>query len=276
MINWRKDILTWQSIRDDIDDHMVLAVYDCTLVLWPVIEDAVHAAQSRCSKKSVIAPFVLFFTAAFAGDFAERIRVVERLAKVVAQISPDAARVLNAVIVYFRHFSPVLDKKIADKLKKVKQKFEVFRKAGKLFEEEKMRLHFKEATKVRRDTTLQILTILKEPAMRSANRQPPLHDVTLANSEAVTSLFDAVDTTEVDATQGVVFVGEKGTELGGVKDLGEKSRGLLRTMDSVFKKKFLSLEDLVIFIFLLCKEQPVTHPFCSRRIKLIILAMAQI
>ena len=61
---------------------------------------------------------------------------------------------------------------MAEKLKKMKQKFEVFRKAGKLFEEEKMRLHFKETTKVRRDTTLQILTALKEPAMRYANRQP--------------------------------------------------------------------------------------------------------
>ena len=243
VINWRKDILTWQSIRDDIDDHMVLAVYDCTLALWPVIEDAVHAAQSRCSKKSVIAPFVLFFTAAFAGDFAERIRVVERLAKVVAKVNAEAARVLNAVIVYFRHFSPVLDKKIADKLKKVKQKFEVFRKAGKLFEEEKMRLHFKEATKVRRDTTLQILTFLKEPAMKSASRQQPLHDVI---TEPVASLFDAVDANEADASHGVVFVGEKGTELGGVKELGEKSRGLLRSMDAVFTKKSESLEDMVI------------------------------
>jgi len=65
-----------------------------------------------------------------------------------------------------------MEKKIGEKLKKMKQKFEVFRKAGKLFEEEKMRLHFKETTKVRRDTTLQILTAMKEPAMRYANRQP--------------------------------------------------------------------------------------------------------
>ena len=71
MINWRKDHLTWPSIRQDIDEHMLLAIHDCALALWPVIEDALVGGKSGCSKKSIIAPFVLFFTAAFVGDFVE-------------------------------------------------------------------------------------------------------------------------------------------------------------------------------------------------------------
>ena len=137
-----------------------------------------------------------------------------------------------------------MEKKIADKLKKTKQKFEVFRKAGKLFEEEKMRLHFKDTTKVRRDTTFQILTILKEPAMKLANRLQPQNEVTEC-VDPLPSLFDAINA-EVEVSKSVVFVSDKGTELGGVKELGEKSRGLLKNMDSVFKKKAAITEELVI------------------------------
>jgi hypothetical protein len=82
--------------------------------------------------------------------------VVRRLAALLAHVSPEAVRLLNCVSDYFAHFAAGMDKKVGDRLKKTKQKFEVFRKAGKLFEEEKMRLHFKETTKVRRDTTLQV------------------------------------------------------------------------------------------------------------------------
>ncbi len=246
MINWRKDSLTWQNIRSDIDDHMLLAIYDCVLALWPVIEDSIVGGKSGCSRKSILAPFVLFFTAAFAGDFGERLRLVERLARVFVQVNPEAARVLNTVIVYFRHFVPGMEKKIADKLKKTKQKFEVFRKAGKLFEEEKMRFHFKDTTKVRRDTTLQILTILKEPAMKSATRQA-LQNVVSESDAKTAPLFDAVDV-EVDPCKNVVFMSEKGTDLGGVKELGEKSRGLLRNMDDIFRRKSPIIEDMVIMI----------------------------
>ena len=244
MINWRKDHLTWPSIRQDIDEHMLLAIHDCALALWPVIEDALVGGKSGCSKKSIIAPFVLFFTAAFVGDFVERLTLVERHAQIFVEINPEAARVLNTVIVYFRHFAPAMEKKIADKLKKTKQKFEVFRKAGKLFEEEKMRLHFKDTTKVRRDTMFQILTILKEPAMKLANRLQPQNEVTEC-VDPLPSLFDAINA-EVEVSKSVVFVSDKGTELGGVKELGEKSRGLLKNMDSVFKKKAAITEELVI------------------------------
>ncbi len=74
-INWRKDSLTWQSIRDDIVDHLSLAIYDCALALWPVVEDAISGKSGKASKKSICAPFVLFFTSAFAGDFNERVKV---------------------------------------------------------------------------------------------------------------------------------------------------------------------------------------------------------
>ena len=143
-----------------------------------------------------------------------------------------------------------MDKKIGDKLKKMKQKFEVFRKAGKLFEEEKMRLHFKETTKVRRDTTLQILTALKEPAMRYASRQPSSNVLGFDTVASKTSLFEMADVTIDDTTKSVVFVSEKGTELGGVKELSEKSRGLLKNMDSIFKGKKNLAEDLVICYFI--------------------------
>jgi hypothetical protein len=243
VINWRKDGLTWQGIRSEIDDHMTLAIHDCALALWPIIEDAI-AGKNKSTRKSICAPFVLFFTSAFAGDFAERIKVIQHLAEVFANVNAEAARLLNAVIFYFKHFGSVMDKKIGDKLKKMKQKFEVFRKAGKLFEEEKMRLHFKETTKVRRDTTLQILTALKEPAMRYASRQPSTNVLSFDNVAKKTSLFDTTDI-QVDETKSVVFISEKGTQLGGVKELSEKSRGLLRNMDSVFREKNALADDLV-------------------------------
>ena len=107
-----------------------------------------------------------------------------------------------------------------------------------------MRLHFKDTTKVRRDTTFQILTILKEPAMKLANRLQPQNEVTEC-VDPLPSLFDAINA-EVEVSKSVVFVSDKGTELGGVKELGEKSRGLLKNMDSVFKKKAAITEELVI------------------------------
>ena len=244
VINWRKNDLTWQCIRDDINDHMSLAIYDCMLALWPIIQDAI-VGKGKPSKKSICAPFVLFFTSAFAGDFGERIRVIQQLRDVFCGTNVEVAKLLNAIIVYFKHFGAAMEKKVGDKLKKMKQKFEVFRKAGKLFEEEKMRLHFKETTKVRRDTTLQILTALKEPAMRYANRQPS-PAVPVATCDIEITLFSDLSI-EIDANRSddVMFVSEKGTQLGGIKELKEKSRGLLRHMDSIFFKKTEITEELV-------------------------------
>jgi hypothetical protein len=244
VINWRKNDLTWQCIRDDINDHMSLAIYDCMLALWPIIQDAI-VGKGKPSKKSICAPFVLFFTSAFAGDFGERIRVIQQLRDVFCGTNVQVAKLLNAIIVYFKHFGAAMEKKIGDKLKKMKQKFEVFRKAGKLFEEEKMRLHFKETTKVRRDTTLQILTALKEPAMRYANRQPSAI-VPVAPSEDGITLFS--DLSIENGSDDVMFVSEKGTQLGGIKELKEKSGGLLRHMDSIFTKKADITEELVKYI----------------------------
>jgi hypothetical protein len=89
------------------------------------------------------------------------------------------------------------------------------------------------------------LTALKEPAMRYASRQPSTNVLSFDNVAKKTSLlFDTTDI-QVDETKSVVFISEKGTQLGGVKELSEKSRGLLRNMDSLFREKNALADDLV-------------------------------
>ena len=68
--------------------------------------------------------------------------------------------------------------------------------------------------------------------------------VTALKPENVTQLT-ILPEVDVDETHDVIFVSEKGTQLGGIKELGEKSRGLLRNMDSVFRAKSSVTDELV-------------------------------
>ena len=68
--------------------------------------------------------------------------------------------------------------------------------------------------------------------------------VTALKPENVTQLT-ILPEVDVDETHDVIFVSEKGTQLGGIKELGEKSRGLLRNMDSVFRAKSSVTVELV-------------------------------
>ena len=74
--------------------------------------------------------------------------------------------------------------------------------------------------------------------------------ITVIRPENVTQLT-ILPEVDVDLTHDVIFVSEKGTQLGGIKELGEKSRGLLRNMDSVFKAKSSVTDELVRKAFIL-------------------------
>jgi hypothetical protein len=88
--------------------------------------------------------------------------------------------------------------------------------------------------------------------MKYASRQPPSCSVSCEDVTA--SLFDVSNASAASAD--VVFVSERGVALGGVKELSDKSRSLLRSMQSVFTKKFELTEELVKLNYFLQLKSP--------------------
>lgn len=164
---------------------------------------------------------------------------------IVRSVNPEVGRLIHAVTVYFRAFSSGIESRQKDKLKKVKQKFEVAVKAGKLFEEEKLRHHYKDTTKVRRDTSLQILKILKEPAMKySFDRKAPDEGT---QSDLVTQpLFHFSESGSELPASTFVFTSESGKPLGGIADLSVKSKTLIQKMNAIFMEKTSVNDELEI------------------------------
>lgn len=184
----------------------------------------------------------MFFTSAFTGDFAQRLDIIDQICDIVKSISPDVAKLIRAVSIYFQPFVSGMASRQKEKLKKVKQKFEVAVKAGKLFEEEKLRQHYKETTKVRRDTSLQILKILKEPAMKYSFDRKGLDEK--SDSEfAIQTLFNFG--TDLP-TSTFIFSSDCGKPIGGISDLSTKAKKLLQKMVENFEEKALINEELKV------------------------------
>ncbi len=191
------------------------------------------------------APIVLFFTSAFTGDFADRLVIIDQIADIVSSVNPEVGRLIYAVSIYFRAFSPGIETRQKDKLKKVKQKFEVTVKAGKLFEEEKLRHHYKDTTKVRRDTSLQILKILKEPAMKyTFDRKAP--EDKSESDLIIQPLFNFSKGTSALLTSPFVFTTVSGKPLGSIDDLSVKSKNLVQKMNDIIKEKASINEELEV------------------------------
>ena len=130
--------------------------------------------NNKEKRNSLSAPFILFFTSAFLGDFTVRLQIVRQLAKIYSQINEYTAALIYTVYRYFAVYEPNIQNALFAEKKALKQKFEVVFKTGKLFiGDDKFNNHFKEATKFKRSSTVDYLKLLKQPAMRFC-QQPKL------------------------------------------------------------------------------------------------------
>ena len=89
VVSWRKASCEWTTIESDAADHFEQEVHDCALSLVRVLR---QRSPSR-SSKSLCAPFMLYFTSAFVGDFQLRLSLLDEIVRVWQALDPDAVEV---------------------------------------------------------------------------------------------------------------------------------------------------------------------------------------
>ena len=182
----RKDLCCWTTLVKECDTFLFNETHEVVLsALLPCLEMCIsgfteknrHNEQAKSNqekRKALCAPFILFFTSSFLGDFVLRLKLVEQLAMIFSTKDPISGGLINAIQSYFAVYQSNIEKVLVERKRNIKTKFEVMFRTSKLFiGEDKFTNHFKEATKFKRAQTIEYLKLLKEPALRYCNRVNP-------------------------------------------------------------------------------------------------------
>ena len=175
----RQSICSWQSVTTECEEFLLEETREVAisaliarleLSTCGKDEEGVNEYEEFIDDKekrnSLCAPFILFFTSAFLGDFLARLCIVKQLANIYSKKDECTAAKIYGIYRYFAVYESNIKNTLLAKKKDLRQKFEVVFRTGKLFEgDDKFTNHFKEANKFKRNYTVDYLKILKQPAM---------------------------------------------------------------------------------------------------------------
>ena len=145
IVCWRKQACEWSAIASEAVEHFQQDVHDCALSLVQVLLGRGNKAEASglVNKKSLAAPFMLYFTSAFVGDFDLRLALLDRMIEVFESLDKHSVEQLRVVKRYFEPFSSEIKSALDKQSKTIRREYEVSFKTGRLFAEDKLKSHYK-------------------------------------------------------------------------------------------------------------------------------------